>query len=153
MKINLNELIEAIEDISDEIESFYNKKTETIVTLFNDNLPFDVFEAMENLENYPDWIQDGIKSKYDIECNPENYISLPEKYDINDYSIMENFIYSIEDKSTKEKLLSLISGKGAFRRFRDFVENNDLIDNWYKFKEESYKQIAIEWCKSNNISY
>ena len=58
--------VRELEDISDEIESFYNKKTETIITLFNDNLPFDVFEAIENLENYPDWIQNGIKSKYRV---------------------------------------------------------------------------------------
>ena len=83
----------------------------------------------------------------------DEYIGLPTKYDIDEYSMMEDFIETIEDERLYNQLYIAISGKGAFRRFKDTCINFDIINDWYKFREEKYKELAIEWCKDNNIEY
>ena len=42
-------------------------------------------------------------------------------------------------------------GKGAFRRFKDTCSNFNIINDWYNFRNGRYKEIAINWCKKNNI--
>ena len=80
-------------------------------------------------------------------------IILPTQYEINEYRIMEDFIETIENNEIKDNLLGLMQGKGAFRRFKDYSFDVNIIQDWYKFKEERYKQIAIEWCEQNDLKY
>ncbi|WP_241993815.1 UPF0158 family protein [Mesobacillus foraminis] len=46
-----------------------------------------------------------------------------------------------------------IRGKGAFRRFNDNIINFQLEEQWYSFRERCFRQIAISWCKENQIDY
>lgn len=80
-------------------------------------------------------------------------IILPTQYEINEYRIMEDFIETIENLEIKSNLQKLIQGKGAFRRFKDYCFELNIIQDWYNYKEEKYKEIAIEWCKQNELEY
>ena len=71
----------------------------------------------------------------------------------NDYDIMQDFIDTIEDINLREKLYDATRGRGAFSRFRYIVESSDLLEEWYKYKDEKYKVIAKEWCIDNNIEF
>lgn len=53
----------------------------------------------------------------------------------------------------KIELQTLIQGKGVFRRFKDYCFESNIIQDWYKYKEQKYKEIAIEWCKQNELEY
>lgn len=53
----------------------------------------------------------------------------------------------------KIELQTLIQGKGAFRGFKDYCFESNIIQDWYKYKEQKYKEIAIEWCKQNELEY
>lgn len=83
----------------------------------------------------------------------DSLIPLPNHYEINEYKIMEDFIRAIEDKEKKNQLLIVIQGKGAFRRFKDSCINYGIIDDWYKFKNNTYYELAKEWCVWNNIKF
>ena len=50
-------------------------------------------------------------------------------------------------------MLLLIQGKGAFRRFKDYCIEIDLIKNWYDYKNEKFRKIAIDWCNQNGFKY
>ena len=78
---------------------------------------------------------------------------LPSKYDIHEYSMMEDFIETIDDVKLYNQLCIAINGPGAFRRFKDTCINFEIIEDWYKFRDKKYKEIAINWCKENNIDY
>ena len=67
--------------------------------------------------------------------------------------MMVDFIDTIENLEIKNNLQKLIQGKGAFRRFKDYCFEMDIIQDWYKFRDEKYKEIAINWCKENNIKF
>ena len=81
------------------------------------------------------------------------YFRLPEQHDINDYSIMEDFIYSLPQGEARDRLANTTHGRGAFRRFREGLMQYDLENDWYSFRDEAYMQIARDWCTDNGIRY
>ena len=83
----------------------------------------------------------------------DSSISLPGHYEINEYKIIKDFIETIKDNQMKNQLLIVIQGTGAFRRFKDSCINYGIINDWYKFKNNAYYELAKEWCLWNNIDY
>ncbi len=149
-KVNLEDVLEAIEIRTRESNYFYNKNSEEIHYITDDELR----EAEDDVDisEYPDWQQDSIKTAIDI-LSTNDYIKLPDDNEIDDYEIMEDFCYSIEDKELRNKMISAINGKGAFRRFKDKIYEYDLTDDWYDYQDKKFKEIAIEWCEMHNIEY
>ena len=68
---------------------------------------------------------------------------------------LEKIIEGLEmvDDNIKDTLNRLIQGKGAFRRFKDYCIDVNIIQNWYGYREQRYKDIAINWCRENNLKY
>lgn len=93
----------------------------------------------------------GEYDTYDDEF--EESIMLPSKYEIHEYSMMEDFIETIDDVKLYNQLCIAITGPGSFRRFKDTCINFEIIEDWYKFRDKKYREIAINWCKENNIDY
>ena len=83
----------------------------------------------------------------------DDIISLPGQYEINEYKIIKDFIETIKDEQTKNQLLIVIQGNGAFRRFKDSCVNYGIINDWYKFRHTAYYELAKEWCTWNNIEF
>ena len=151
-KVNLADIIEQFELASESNKSYLNRNTGEIhlipeeVEMYFDNEEFD-----EN--DLPEWEKGIIKIEKDIQENPENYIQFPDQYEINEYSIMENFSLSLTNKNIRELVYSSLKGKGAFRKFKDTVNKYGIMDEWYKFRDESIRELAIEWCEENNLQY
>ena len=133
MKVKLNDIIDALE--------FVNDGMDTTAYLNPENL------KIVYIDDYSDISEEEKERIYD------EYISLPTKYYIDEYSMMAEFIETIEDVRLYNQLYIAINGKGAFRRFKDTCINYDIIDDWYKFRDEKYRELAIEWCKDNDIEY
>ena len=137
MKVKLEDIIEGMEFADMESEYYYHTKTEKVIV-------------------YMEEILTGIDSSAlltDIEENWENYIHLPTKYDINEYHIMEKFIWQLTSEVMKDKLERTIRGKGAFRRFKNVLYNFGIEKDWFEFRDKEYKKIAIQWCEQHNITY
>lgn len=83
----------------------------------------------------------------------DGYVRIPSEHEIHEYNMMSNFVFSIDNDMINQRLSQAISGRGAFRRFKDTAIQLDVIDEWYKFRDDAYKEIAIEFCKENNIEY
>jgi len=83
----------------------------------------------------------------------DDYIELPTKFDIHEYSIMEKFCLSLNDEELSDKMYHAIKEKGAFRRFKDNIYEYGIEEDWYRYRREAFKRIAINWCEDNNIPY
>ena len=125
--------MDELDMMSLEVQSYLSLKTGKIVTISN-------YIGSE-------------EDEADIEENSDNFILLPTQYDINEYSIMEDFIDEIDNNEIKGELYDAIRGKGAFRRFKDTVRYLNIESKWYEFKANALKKLAIKWCVDNNISY
>ncbi|SDX98781.1 Uncharacterised protein family (UPF0158) [Evansella caseinilytica] len=96
MKVKLDDVLEAIELASDEFEYYYNRGTVETV-MYADSL----ITGIDNQE-----------LEADLEENLEKYIRLPTKYEINQYRIVEEFISSLPEGKTQEKLERRSRGEG-----------------------------------------
>lgn len=62
------------------------------------------------------------------------------------YGIMSDFIGMVEDIAFAGKLRSAISGKGAFRRFRETVDEDDgLRRRWLSYRTKRHYHLALDW--------
>lgn len=138
MKVKLEEIIEAMEFADMETEYYYDTKNERILMLF---------DGMVDGEDDPELFEDI------SEGFVEDYIPLPGQYDINEYRIMEEFIYELPEGKRKNRdvLERAIQGKGAFRRFKDKLYDLNLEQQWYSYKDSAYERIARQWCERHKI--
>ena len=88
-----------------------------------------------------------------IVLNSPDYIQLPDHYDIHEYHIMEMFANQLKDQHMKRELQKTLKGKGAFRRFKDFIYKNQLNTAWQQFLYETHRELAIQWCHKHNIEF
>ena len=151
IRVKLDKIIEGLEFQSDEKHSFLDKKTGEIVLISDSEMR--AAEDDDPIDDFPDWEQDLVRIAKEIIDETGNYIELPTKFDIDEYCIMEKFCLSIDDSEMCETLYNLIKGSGAFRRFKDAVHEYDIADDWYKYRSDALKEIAIEWCKENGIDF
>jgi hypothetical protein len=146
----LSDIIDAIEIMADETSSYLNRKTGEVVMVTDEEMR--AAEEDEPLEEYPEWQRESIEIAGKI-LESEDYVSLPDKFDVHEYSIMEDFCMSIDDEKMRNVVYSSIKGSGAFRRFKDNIHKYDIADEWYEYKSEALKQKAIDWCKENSVEY
>ena len=99
--------------------------------------------------DYPEWQESDIKLAKDYLDNPEKYLDIPSKYNINEYEMMKVYALSLENESQQDKLLDALNGKGAFKRFKDTVYLLDIEKQWYQFKDTEYEKVALDWCEEN----
>lgn len=151
IQVKLQSIIEEMEIQFEESISFLNIKTGEIVVVNSDDL--SAAEDEEPLDDLREWEQENRKIAIDVVDNYENYIELSTKYEVNEYEIMENFCLTVRDQQKQESLLRAIKGKGAFRRFKDKIIDFEMKDQWYAYRDESFKQIAIDWCQKNKINF
>jgi hypothetical protein len=149
--VKLREIIEAIDFQSDEMAAYLNTRTGQIITISDEEVR--AAEEGDPLDDYPDWQQDNIRIARDFLDNEDDYLALPTKYDLNEYQIMEKFVFALKDTRTSELLYTSIKGKGAFRRFKDKLQRLQLDDEWYAYRDAALRQVAIDWCESNQVQF
>lgn len=123
MKVNLMDVIDAIDTINEDETYFYSIQDEEIVYVLEDDE------------------------------DDEFFIPLPTKEEVNDYQNMVNFTETIEDDKKRDWFENAIRGKGAFRRFRATLERFGMETAWYDYLEASHRELAIEWCEQHGIVY
>lgn len=133
MKVNLNDVIAAIENLSDEYTQYYYIPKEEIVSY----------------SDYSGWSDPGMpETVYN-----DDLIALPTRREVDDYGNMVRFIESQPDGDAKEWMANAIHGRGAFRMFRAAAERFDLLSEWYDFQEKAHRATAMVWCEENGIIY
>ena len=135
--IRLEQVLDAIETADDAITYFYDTQTGETVFLAD---PGIMGEADEELEDF-------------IESSGNRFLRLPTKYDIHEYSIMANFVETLPPGSAREELIHAIRGRGAFRRFKNGIYYHRIEQQWYDYRGQAYREIAIRWCRDEGIEY
>lgn len=152
IKVKLSEIIAGMDSQSDERLSYLNKETGELVSISDYELR--IAESGDPLEEYSEWQRDLIKIAKEILEDKENkFVSLPSRFDIDEYMMMEKFVLSVKDDHISNYLYAAIKGKKAFRRFKDGVLRFGIEKDWYMYRESEFKEIAIRWCEENKINY
>ncbi len=136
----------------DESTTYYDCQTGELVFVTDEEMR--AAEDEEPLDGAPDWEEDSVEIARQIAADAEGrFIPIPSKFDVDEYRIMEEFCYSVKDEAASNRLLHAIKGKGAFRRFKDTAYDLGIIEQWYAYRDEAFKEIAKEWCETHDIPY
>jgi len=152
--VSLKEIVDRLDFFMDGWNHYLNKKTGDIVEIQMEYLSIaEESEDDDDFSEYEDWEQDAIREAVDVVENWGDYVELPDREEVNEYRIMENFCYSQEDDKLRNKLCHSIDGKGAFRRFRDVIIKHGIEKEWDSYKYETLCEIVCEWCEFHEIDY
>ncbi|KPL58453.1 UPF0158 family protein [Rossellomorea vietnamensis] len=147
-----------LEVLIDEMESqfegyfYYSNRDTGEIVMVGEEI-FTKAEDEDPIDGLEDWEQIEYAQATDILEHPSHYLELPDKEEINEYRMMENFCYSLNDGPTKERLISAIQGRRAFRRFKDQVDQLGLRKEWFAFRKNCYREEALDWCELHGLEY
>ncbi len=150
LPVKLNDVIEALEMAAEECAHYLDRNTGEIVMVTNEEL--EAAEEDELISEYPDWQREAILKAREI-LKSEDFVELPDQFDIHEYKIMEDFCLELENRLEGEHLLRLIKGSGAFGRFKDGIYSLGVEKDWYQFRRTELKKIAIQWLEEQQIPY
>jgi hypothetical protein len=148
--VSLRDVIEQMDQWSDEATAYINRKTGELITLTHEELA--LAEDPDEAEDAPQWQKDLLPKAQEV-LGSEDFIPLPSKFEIHEWSIMERFAQSLTDVAASDELDAAIHGRGAFRRFKDAVHSLGIEDEWYRFRESALEEIAIEFLEEHGIAY
>jgi Uncharacterised protein family (UPF0158) len=149
LRVKLSDIVEGMDFQSDERSSFLNLTTGEVVSITDEE--FRAAENDEPLEDFPEWQHDAIRIARDI-VETEHYLPLPDRFEINEYQIMERFCLSREDDDLRDDLCDAIRGRGAFRRFKDRMRAYGMAEAWYRYRDAALREIAMAWCEEHGIA-
>ena len=149
--VSLQSVVNEMDVLGEEWTAYINKKTGELVTVTEDEA--NIVEAEgEDDEFIPDWQRETLPKVREV-LESDDFVALPDKFEIHEYSIMEQFCLSLSDEGLQDELLYVIRGSGAFRRFKDAIYRKEIQDDWYRFRDESIKDIAIDFLESEGIAF
>jgi hypothetical protein len=69
------------------------------------------------------------------------------------FGCMEDFADQVEDERIQRILFRALQRRHPFSNFRYAVDDVNLLQDWYAFKDEWYKQKAEEWMHFNDVDF
>lgn len=162
--VSLRDLVDELQILPNEGTAYLNKVTGKIITVTDD----DVETVVAMNSEFDEVIEEGddvivgevsdLQTEYYEEVkkvllSDPAYLKLPSRFDIHEYAIMERFCLSVPDGKVSDVLLRKIRGSGAFRRFKDTIYQSGIENDWFAYRDQAYKEIAIAWLESKDIAY
>jgi hypothetical protein len=141
LPVKLQDVAAELDMVGPEMLGYINRKTGELVTLRNGDFSSSL-----------DWEEEEAELAQAVE-ETDDFIPLPDQFDIHEYSIMERFCYSVEDERIQNALLRAKNGRGAFRSFKDRIAEEGVRDDWFAFKERALKKIAADFLELEKIPF
>jgi hypothetical protein len=147
--ISLREVIEAMETTNEDCVSYLDPETGEIITVTEEERHL---VEEESLENVPEW-QREMLPKIRAALESDRFLELPDRFDIHEWSIMDEFSRAQGSERIRQELADAIHGAGAFRIFRSAIRRLGLEQSWYQFRDEALAEIARNWLEEHKLSY
>jgi hypothetical protein len=124
-------------------ESYYDEQTETVD-----------WETAFLEECVPDCQREQLKNADRVEAGfGDRFISIPPEGSHEGYRVMEAFIDTVRDRRLQERLERAISGRGAFRYFKDVLLDYPAErERWFQFKRERLHDRIFDWLEAHEIT-
>jgi hypothetical protein len=152
-EVKLDVIIEALEMAADSISSYLDVETGEVHSITEEE--FDLAEDPQtSIEDLPDWQCEAVRLARSIqEQEGKRYLALPGKFEVHEWAIMDRFSMTLRDSQMRNDFHGGIRGAGAFRLFKHLLTEYNLWDAWNRFKQVELRQMAIQWCEENSITF
>ena len=81
----------------------------------------------------------------------DDYLGIPHR---NDLDLGQMLVFEFTEQRMPfvfEQVRDFFQRAGAYSRFRDLLEQNDLLDDWHKVEADRARAAILEWCEENHI--
>ena len=152
-EVELDVIIEALEMADDSISSYLDVETGEVHSITEEE--FDLAEdAQTAMEDLPNWQREAVMLARSIQKQEgKRYVALPDKFDVHEWAMMDRFSMTLRDAQMRNDFHGGIRGAGAFRLFKHLLTEYNLWDAWNRFKLVELRQMAIQWCEENSITF
>ena len=151
MPVSLKELVGEWELTSDMASLYLNKQTGELYMVRKDDMLGFEEEDSDEEDELPDWEREEREKLREIEGS-KDWVPVPTRDTHEAYRVMERFCLEQDDKLV-ELLMTAISGKGAFRRFKDVIHRHGLEKSWYAYQEARATEELKDWLEASGIPY
>jgi len=148
--VSLKAVVDEMDLPSEEWTAYLNRRTGELITVTDEDQR--LVENDADASDSPEWQQESV-ARARTALDSEDFLALPDKFEIHEHSIMERFCLGVEESALKDTLLRAIRGTGAFRRFKDVVHEHGIAETWYAFRQKALEEIAVEWLEANGVAY
>ncbi|HEY2956071.1 MAG TPA: UPF0158 family protein [Candidatus Eisenbacteria bacterium] len=148
--VALRDVVDQMDLPSDEMTAYLNRRTGELVVVTDTDR--ELAEEEEEPTGLPDWQKESVAAAREV-METGDFLELPDKFEINEYGIIERFCHQAEPGEAREALLRAIAGRGAFRYFKDVLHDRGMTDAWYAFRHKALEEIAAAWLDENGIAY
>ena len=102
-------------------------------------------------DELPEWQREGVAKLRTI-LDSDDWVEVPDlKFELHEYRLMERFAGSQSNERTRERPGDAITGKGAFRWFKDMVFKLGLRDQWFAYRDSAAEEVARKWLESEGF--
>jgi hypothetical protein len=169
LSVDLDEIEFAFEDHGFETSYYLDVQTGDVLAVTSEirssleeiygEMPEDV--DLESLDwpqltrehGWPEWMADALENANRVEIGfGTRYIRVPRDESRESYEDMETFIETVTNARLRERLDHAISGKGAFRRFKDVLAvHKSERERWFTFERDRLRARILEWLEDEGI--
>ena len=100
---------------------------------------------------YHSEFEDGFDEIPEDVFDNDDYVEIPHK---NDLDLGKKLVWRFVGKEIPglhDKVESIFARKGAYSRFKEFLQQMDLLEKWYEFEHNESQKALRQWCEDNNI--
>ncbi len=149
--VSLKDVVDAMDVPNSEWISYLNPKTGEIVTVTDEDRHLVEDQDLDEAD-LPDWQRESLpKVREALESG--DFVALPDKWETHEWAMMERFSSSQASEARREELLDAIQGRGAFRSFRSAIRRLGIEDDWFRFRQLAFEEIAKDWLRAHDISF
>ncbi len=127
-EVNFGMLRDSFEHDTDDFSYYLDLKENEVIMLCG----YDTF---------PDEDQICLKIMNDTKGR---FVPLPGRDTGEDREDMQDFAFTVNDESKRDRLLNAIQGRGAFRYFKDLLFEMEIREDWFEFKNRRRAQV-FDW--------
>jgi hypothetical protein len=149
--VSLKDVVDAMDFQSDNSTTFLNRQTGEIAVVSDEDRHLAMkkgFNAAHLAERQRETV---LKARSVLES--ADFVPVPDKFEIHEWSIMERFSISQANRATRAELVDALHRRPAFRKFADAVRQLGIEHEWLAFREAAFADIAREWLDTNGIPY
>ncbi len=149
--VKLSDVVAQMDVPNDEWTVYLNKRTGDIVIVApeDEELAEDEFELDENAADWEVQQRQQIRKA----VASDDYMALPDKFEIHECSIMERFARTRDDPTERNLLDRAVHGRGAFSQFKRVLDDFGVREDWHSFRQSAFEDIAVSWLEENEIAY
>ncbi len=129
---NIEDIIIAYEFVSTGMSG----DTRVVLDKKTGEIHYESVAAGEEIEEDLDW---------------EYCVEVPDKYDLDlGNQLVFDFVRQ-HMPDEYDRVSDYFRSKGAYRRFKDLLETQDLLDVWYGYQDQRVEEALRRWCEANGV--